>query len=192
MRVQRTPLHQATILNVNVPDLPYEALKGYQATRLGFRHRSERIVRVGRSARPAGVLGRACGRRAGRGRGHRLPRRRERLRFGDAAADRPDAPLDARRHARRGCRDAKREAADHERQAAQSRRHRHDVGAHARASHAALARAGHRRTRKCSIRFATCRDTCSSTKRSRRARTRTRRCRSATARRFRSRSSWRA
>jgi 5'-nucleotidase len=46
MRVQRTPLHQATILNVNVPDVPYEALKGYQATRLGFRHRSERIVRM--------------------------------------------------------------------------------------------------------------------------------------------------
>jgi 5'-nucleotidase len=44
MRVQRSPLHQATILNVNVPDLPYESLKGYQATRLGFRHRSERIV----------------------------------------------------------------------------------------------------------------------------------------------------
>jgi 5'-nucleotidase len=43
MRVQRSPL-QATILNVNVPDVPYEALKGYQATRLGFRHRSERIV----------------------------------------------------------------------------------------------------------------------------------------------------
>lgn len=45
MRIQRTPLHQATILNVNVPDLPYEALQGYQVTRLGFRHRSERIVR---------------------------------------------------------------------------------------------------------------------------------------------------
>jgi 5'-nucleotidase len=45
MRVQRTPLHQATILNVNVPDVPYEALQGYAATRLGFRHRSERILR---------------------------------------------------------------------------------------------------------------------------------------------------
>jgi 5'-nucleotidase len=43
MRVQRAPL-QSTILNVNVPDVPYEALKGYQATRLGFRHRSERII----------------------------------------------------------------------------------------------------------------------------------------------------
>ena len=28
MRVQRSPLHRATILNVNVPDLPYERLKG--------------------------------------------------------------------------------------------------------------------------------------------------------------------
>lgn len=45
MRVQRTPLHQATILNVNVPDRPYSELKGYRATRLGFRHRSESIVR---------------------------------------------------------------------------------------------------------------------------------------------------
>lgn len=44
MRVQRSPL-QSAILNVNVPDIPYEALKGYQATRLGFRHRSEPIVR---------------------------------------------------------------------------------------------------------------------------------------------------
>lgn len=46
MRIQRTPLHQATILNVNVPDVPYEQLQGYQATRLGFRHRSEPIVRM--------------------------------------------------------------------------------------------------------------------------------------------------
>jgi 5'-nucleotidase len=45
MRIQRSPLHQATILNVNVPDVPYEQLRGYQATRLGFRHRSEPIVR---------------------------------------------------------------------------------------------------------------------------------------------------
>jgi len=44
MRVQRSPLDRASILNINVPDLPYEQLKGYQATRLGFRHRAERIV----------------------------------------------------------------------------------------------------------------------------------------------------
>ncbi|HEY4365944.1 MAG TPA: 5'/3'-nucleotidase SurE [Steroidobacteraceae bacterium] len=45
MRLQRSPLHRATILNVNVPDLPYEALRGFQATRLGARHRSERIIK---------------------------------------------------------------------------------------------------------------------------------------------------
>lgn len=50
MRLQRAPL-QATILNVNVPDLPYERLQGFQATRLGSRHRSERLVR---SADPRG------------------------------------------------------------------------------------------------------------------------------------------
>jgi 5'-nucleotidase len=44
LRLQRLPLHAATILNINVPDLPYEQLKGYAVTRLGFRHRAERIV----------------------------------------------------------------------------------------------------------------------------------------------------
>ncbi|MBS0396649.1 MAG: 5'/3'-nucleotidase SurE, partial [Proteobacteria bacterium] len=45
-RLGRAPLPPATLFNVNVPDLPYEALKGLQATRLGVRHRSERIVRA--------------------------------------------------------------------------------------------------------------------------------------------------
>jgi 5'-nucleotidase len=45
MRIQRSPLHQATIFNVNVPDLPYESLQGVRATRLGFRHRSEPMIR---------------------------------------------------------------------------------------------------------------------------------------------------
>lgn len=45
MRLQRAPLGAATILNVNVPDLPYEQLKGSQVTRLGFRHRSEPVIR---------------------------------------------------------------------------------------------------------------------------------------------------
>ncbi|MCZ8131325.1 MAG: 5'/3'-nucleotidase SurE [Steroidobacteraceae bacterium] len=40
------PLSQATIFNVNVPDLPYEKLAGWRATRLGFRHRSESVVRA--------------------------------------------------------------------------------------------------------------------------------------------------
>jgi 5'-nucleotidase len=32
------------ILNVNVPDRPYESLRGYASTRLGFRHRSEAVI----------------------------------------------------------------------------------------------------------------------------------------------------
>lgn len=35
-----------TILNVNVPDLPMEQIKGVQATRLGHRHKSEPVVRM--------------------------------------------------------------------------------------------------------------------------------------------------
>ena len=39
------PLHQGSlILNVNVPDVPFEQLRGFRSTRLGNRHRSERIV----------------------------------------------------------------------------------------------------------------------------------------------------
>jgi 5'-nucleotidase len=34
------------LLNVNVPDLPREAIRGIEATRLGFRHRSEPMVRT--------------------------------------------------------------------------------------------------------------------------------------------------
>ncbi|PPD49566.1 MAG: 5'/3'-nucleotidase SurE [Methylobacter sp.] len=39
------PLPQDTILNVNVPDLPLQAIKGYQATRLGQRHKSEPVIK---------------------------------------------------------------------------------------------------------------------------------------------------
>ncbi len=35
---------RALILNVNVPDVPFEHLKGFRATRLGFRHRSEQVM----------------------------------------------------------------------------------------------------------------------------------------------------
>lgn len=44
-RLQRNPLPADVILNVNVPDRPYEELTGVVATRLGFRHRSEPLVR---------------------------------------------------------------------------------------------------------------------------------------------------
>lgn len=38
------PLEPSTILNVNVPDIPYEQLAGFAATRLGHRHKAERVV----------------------------------------------------------------------------------------------------------------------------------------------------
>lgn len=43
-RLREWPLPPDTILNVNVPDLPWEQLAGFQATRLGHRHKSEPVV----------------------------------------------------------------------------------------------------------------------------------------------------
>ncbi len=40
------PLQPALILNVNVPDVPLERLRGFRASRLGFRHRSEPVMRA--------------------------------------------------------------------------------------------------------------------------------------------------
>ncbi len=45
-RLQQWPLPADSILNVNVPDLPYAQLKGFRSTRLGYRHRSEPIVQA--------------------------------------------------------------------------------------------------------------------------------------------------
>jgi 5'-nucleotidase len=46
MRLIRAPLHASMILNVNVPDVPYEHLRGFRVARLGHRHRSESVVRA--------------------------------------------------------------------------------------------------------------------------------------------------
>lgn len=40
------PLESTLILNVNVPNVPFAALRGFRSTRLGFRHRSEPILRA--------------------------------------------------------------------------------------------------------------------------------------------------
>lgn len=45
LRLLAKPLHRSMILNVNVPDLPYERLKGIEVTRLGHRHRAKAAVR---------------------------------------------------------------------------------------------------------------------------------------------------
>jgi 5'-nucleotidase len=44
-RLEKEPLPGDVILNVNVPDLPYADLSGVVATRLGFRHRAEPLIR---------------------------------------------------------------------------------------------------------------------------------------------------
>ena len=38
-------LPRDTILNVNVPDLPWEQIRGFRSTRLGHRHRAEPVTR---------------------------------------------------------------------------------------------------------------------------------------------------
>ncbi len=38
------PLAEDTILNINVPNMPWDQIQGYQATRLGFRHKAEPVV----------------------------------------------------------------------------------------------------------------------------------------------------
>ena len=43
-RLAASPLPRDIMLNVNVPDLPYDELTGVESTRLGFRHRSEALV----------------------------------------------------------------------------------------------------------------------------------------------------
>lgn len=45
-RIMQTPLPKDTLLNVNVPDLPLHALKGFQATRLGQRHKAEPVIKA--------------------------------------------------------------------------------------------------------------------------------------------------
>lgn len=42
----RSALDRALILNVNVPDLAYADLAGFRTTRLGFRHRSEPVLKA--------------------------------------------------------------------------------------------------------------------------------------------------
>ncbi len=44
-RLRERPFAADTILNVNVPDLPYDELQGRVATRLGHRHKAEPVVK---------------------------------------------------------------------------------------------------------------------------------------------------
>ena len=44
-RMHSHPLPSDTILNVNVPDRPWEEIRGFQSVRLGHRHKSEPVCR---------------------------------------------------------------------------------------------------------------------------------------------------
>lgn len=44
-RILDKPLAKDILLNVNVPDLPWEEIKGFQSTRLGQRHKAEPVIK---------------------------------------------------------------------------------------------------------------------------------------------------
>ncbi len=44
-RLRRTPLSGPVLLNLNVPDVPYEELRGTEITRLGKRHKAEPVIK---------------------------------------------------------------------------------------------------------------------------------------------------
>ena len=44
-RFARKPLGQPALLNINVPDVPYDKLHGAEVTRLGKRHKAEPVVK---------------------------------------------------------------------------------------------------------------------------------------------------
>jgi len=44
-RLQKRPLPQAALLNINVPDIEYERLAGFSVTRLGKRHKAEPVIK---------------------------------------------------------------------------------------------------------------------------------------------------
>jgi 5'-nucleotidase len=43
-RIARAPFGAPVLLNVNVPDVPYEAITGFEVTRLGRRHKAQPVV----------------------------------------------------------------------------------------------------------------------------------------------------
>jgi 5'-nucleotidase len=46
LHYQKNGFDSATLLNVNVPDIPYEQLQGREVTRLGKRHKAEPVVQL--------------------------------------------------------------------------------------------------------------------------------------------------
>jgi 5'-nucleotidase len=44
-RFKQNKFHEPILLNINVPDIPYEHLQGTEVTRLGRRHKAEAVVK---------------------------------------------------------------------------------------------------------------------------------------------------
>ena len=44
LKLRSAPLGAPVLLNVNVPDIPYESLKGIEVTRLGRRHKAQPVI----------------------------------------------------------------------------------------------------------------------------------------------------
>ncbi len=44
-QIVKSPLPKDTLLNVNVPDIPIDEVRGYQSTRLGQRHKAEPVIK---------------------------------------------------------------------------------------------------------------------------------------------------
>ncbi|MEE9548432.1 MAG: 5'/3'-nucleotidase SurE, partial [Nitrosomonadaceae bacterium] len=44
-RFKQNKFHEPILLNINVPDIPYEHLQGIEVTRLGRRHKAEAVVK---------------------------------------------------------------------------------------------------------------------------------------------------
>ncbi len=44
-RLRKEPLQSTSILNINVPDLPWNEIRGFKITRLGNRHKSEGVIK---------------------------------------------------------------------------------------------------------------------------------------------------
>lgn len=44
-KIESAPLASDVVLNLNVPNIPFDQLSGVRATRLGFRHKSEQILK---------------------------------------------------------------------------------------------------------------------------------------------------
>ena len=109
-RLVAEPLPADTILNVNVPDLPWAEIRGFETTRLGHRHRSENVIPLEDPRGRTFFLDRTARRRAGQRPRNRFQCSAQWLCLGDTDSCRSDPlpgagsdqPVDRGAECRRG------------------------------------------------------------------------------------------